>query len=277
MTEHNVFKKIAVINDLTGFGRCSLTVELPIISKLGVQCCPVPTSVLSNHSAYDSFYFADFTDSFTPYVREWKKLSLKFDGILTGFYGSARQIELVENFITDFSTDSTIVIVDPIMGDNGRLYSTYTDDMCRRMAGLAGYADIITPNLTELCILTDTPLMGKYDDRDIGNMCIKLSGKLKDNARIVVTGIKRGSFIENFVYENGRTYIIKKKTAGDTRCGTGDVFAAILAADAVNGVEFTESVRKAAAFVSKCIKASDEHGIPKNDGVCFEEILNELK
>lgn len=277
MREHNVFKKIAVINDLTGFGRCSLTVELPIISKLGVQCCPVPTSILSNHSGYDSFYFTDYTDSFNAYVEEWKKLLLKFDGILTGFYGSARQIELVENFIKDFSTKDTVVIVDPIMGDDGKLYSTYTDEMCHNMIRLTGYADIITPNLTELCILTDTPLMGEYSNKDIKMMCMKLSDRLKDDARIVVTGIKRGSFIENFVYENDRTYIIKKKTAGNTRCGTGDVFASILAADAVNGVEFTESVRRAATFVSKCIKVSDEHKIPKNDGVCFEEILNELR
>ena len=111
---HNNQKKIAAINDYTGFGRCSIAVELPVISALKVQCCPLPTSVLSNHTGFDSFYFEDFTDSMPAYIAEWKKLNLKFDGICSGFLGSHRQIKIVEDFFKTFKTDENIILVDPV-------------------------------------------------------------------------------------------------------------------------------------------------------------------
>ena len=153
-------KKIALINDVTGFGRCSIAVELPVISALKVQCCPLPTSVLSNHTGFDSFYFEDFTDSMPAYIAEWKKLNLKFDGICSGFLGSHRQIKIVEDFFKTFKTDENIILVDPVMGDYGKLYSTYTTQTCTEMKKLVKYADILTPNLTEACILTDE----EYDE-----------------------------------------------------------------------------------------------------------------
>ena len=152
---HNNQKKIAAINAYTGFGRCSIAVELPVISALKVQCCPLPTSVLSNHTGFDSFYFEDFTDSMPAYIAEWKKLNLKFDGICSGFLGSHRQIKIVEDFFKTFKTDENIILVDPVMGDYGKLYSTYTTQTCTEMKKLVKYADILTPNLTEACILTD--------------------------------------------------------------------------------------------------------------------------
>lgn len=117
---HNHQKKIAVINDLSGFGRCSIAVALPLISHLGVQCCPLPTAIFSNHTGFNSFYFDDYTHSMGPYMAEWEKLGLEFEGILTGFLGSEQQIGLVEQFIETFSTERTTVIMDPVMGDNGR-------------------------------------------------------------------------------------------------------------------------------------------------------------
>ena len=110
-------KKVAVINDMTGFGRCALAVALPVISKLKVQCCPVPTAILSNHTAYPSCYFDDYTEHMEAYIGEWKKLDLTFDGIGTGFLGSRRQIAIVKEFIQNFCREDTIVMVDPIMGD----------------------------------------------------------------------------------------------------------------------------------------------------------------
>ena len=145
-------KKVAVINDLSGFGRCALTVMLPIISKLKVQCCPIPTAILSNHTAYPEFYFDDYTERMQEYIDGWKKLDLSFHGIGTGFLGSRIQIEIVSKFIRDFRTEDTIVMVDPIMGDDGKAYATYTEAMCREMKKLVAYADIVTPNVTESCI-----------------------------------------------------------------------------------------------------------------------------
>ena len=174
MPDRNKQKKIAIINDMSGFGRCSIAVELPIISHMKVQCCPVPTSIFSNHTAYDSFFFEDFTEQMIPYIEEWKKLGLTFDGICSGFLGSARQIEIVQNFFKYFKSENTIVILDPIMGDDGIPYTTYTEELCQKMKHLVPYADIITPNLTEACILTDTPYKKKWKLNELAELTRKL-------------------------------------------------------------------------------------------------------
>lgn len=276
MPERNKQKKIAIINDMSGFGRCSIAVELPIISHMKIQCCPIPTSIFSNHTAYPSFFFEDFTEQMVPYIEEWKKLDLKFDGIASGFLGSARQIEIVQNFFEYFKSENTLIILDPIMGDDGRPYATYTEEMCQRMKHLVPYADIITPNLTEACILTHTPYKEHLKLKELR----ELTGKLEEMgpSKIVITGIPQGSYVANYCYETGREpSIIKTHKVGTSRCGTGDIFSSIVAADAVNGVEFYSSVRKASLFIKKCILKSIEFDIPLTDGVCFEELLYKLK
>ena len=276
MAVHNKQKKIAIINDLSGFGRCSITVELPIISHMKIQCCPIPTSIFSNHTGYDSFYFQDFTESMLPYIEEWKKMDLKFDGICSGFLGSARQIEIVQNFFENFKSENTLVIVDPIMGDDGVPYTTYTEEMCRQMKHLIPYADIITPNLTEACILTETTYKTRWKLKELAELAKKLEAM--GPGKIVITGIPQGSYVANYCYESGREpSIIKTHRVGTSRCGTGDIFSSIVAADAVNGVEFYQSVRKASLFIKKCILRSIELEIPLTDCVCFEEILHKLK
>lgn len=273
---HNNQKKIAVINDYTGFGRCSLAVELPIISTMKVQCCPLPTSVFSNHTGYESFYFTDYTEHMIPYIQEWEKLGLRFEGICTGFLGSAEQIETVEYFLKKFKTNDTVVIVDPVMGDYGNLYSTYTYEICTRMRKLMKYADIITPNLTEACILTDTPYDENYPYKEIERIAQKLSDM--GPSKIVITGIPRGHFISNYCFEAGKdSYMIKTAMVGTQRSGTGDIFSSIIAADAVNGVDFHESVKKASGFVKKCILKAIDLDVPLEDGVPFEELLHLLR
>lgn len=273
---HNIFPKIAVINDFTGFGRCALSVEIPIISQMGIQCCGVPTAILSNHSAFPSFSFQDYTEHMGDYLAEWKKLGLRFEGILTGFYGSEEQIDIVKAFIREFSHENTVVIVDPIMGDNGTTYATYTEKMCDKMKELAEYAHILTPNLTELCILSGKSYREDYSREEIMDMCAAAVGGRK-NCQVVVTGIVRGGRIVNLVYENNKCSVIRKKIAGENRCGTGDVFASVVAGKVVCGKTLEEAVRIAADFVSKCIVESDKIGIPKTDGVCFEKVLYQLK
>ena len=273
---HNRQKKIAVVNDYSGFGRCSLVVELPIISKLKIQCCPVPTSIFSNHTGFESFYYTDFTEHMTAYVEEWKKLGLEFEGICTGFLGSAEQIKIVEHFIHDFRTQKTQVVVDPVMGDYGRLYPTYTEEICNNMKELVKYADIITPNLTEACILIGIEYNEKYSNKELDQIAQKLSAM--GPRKIVITGIPRGHFICNYCYEAGReSYMIKTAKVGTQRSGTGDIFTSIVVADAVNGVDFHESIRKASHFVKKCIQKAIDMDIPLTDGVPFEELLDKLK
>lgn len=274
--DHNRQKKIAVINDMTGFGRCSLAVAIPIISKLKVQCCWVPTAVLSNHTGFPSYFMDDYTKHFAAYTAEWKKLGLKFSGISTGFLGSKEQVHLVMDFIRDFREADTIVEVDPVMGDYGRKYSSYTDEMCLEMRNLVKCADIITPNLTEACILTDTPYHdGHWKNKELKRLLQKLSEL--GPKKIVITGITQGEFLANLSYVRGQEVkLTRQYRVGDQRNGTGDVFSAVIAADAVNGVPFDKSVRKASRFVKKCILKSIELGIPTTDGVAFEEVLDSL-
>lgn len=273
---HNNQKKIAVINDFSGFGRCSIAVALPIISTLKIQCCPLPTSIFSNHTGFDSFFFEDYTDKMPLYINEWKKLGLQFDGITSGFLGSKKQIEIVTQFFKDFKTKENIIIVDPVMGDYGKIYATYTKEMCEEMKKLVQYADIITPNITELCILTDTPYQEKWKISELEKMTEELAEKGPE--KIVVTGIVQKEFIANFCYEKGKSpKILRCHRVGTQRSGTGDVFSSIIAADAVNQVPFDKSVKKASNFIKKCILKSIEMDIPVTDGVCFEELLQTLK
>ena len=273
---HNNQKKIAVVNDISGFGRCSVAVSLPIISAMKIQCCPVPTSIFSNHSGFKEFFFDDYTDRMQQYIDNWKKLDLQFSGIATGFLGSAEQIEIVSRFLKDFKKDNTTVIIDPVMGDYGKPYATYTKEMCLEMKKLVSYADILTPNLTEACILTDTEYSEDIDSKELENIVYMLSEKGPD--KVVITGLQRGDMVTNLVFEKGKEIDeISTKKIGKERSGTGDIFASIIAADAVNGVEFSRSVSKATEFISKCIEKSIEMDIPYTDGVCFEEFLTELK
>lgn len=269
-------KKIAVINDLSGFGRCSIAVELPIISAMKIQCCFVPTAVFSNHTGFQSFFLEDFTDKMRPYTDEWRKLELHFQGICTGFLGSAQQIAIVTDFITDFKEKDTIVIVDPVMGDYGKMYPTYTIETCLKMRELIPLADIITPNLTEACILAGIPYEEKWSRKKLLWLAETLSEMGPE--KVVITGIIQGEFIANYCYEKGaQPRIFRTIKAGTQRSGTGDIFASLIAADAVNGVPFEQSVKKAGRFIKKCILKSIEMGIPLTDGVCFEEFLHTLK
>lgn len=272
-------KKLALINDLAGYGRCAISVQLPIISALKVQCCPLPTSIFSNNTAFKEYYMEDFTQNMLPYMEAWEKNRFEFDGICTGFLGSPEQVSVIETFFKKFKTKETVVVVDPIMGDNGKLYAASTEEMCSKLKALVGFADICTPNLTEACALTGTVYKEKWSRKEIAELAEKV---LKLGCqKVVITGIVQGSFIANYCCERvnhggiAGGYVRCRK-AGTQRCGTGDVFTAIVAAEAVKGTDFREAVKKAAVFVKRCIERSVELDIPLTDGVCFEELLTEL-
>jgi pyridoxine kinase len=210
------------------------------------------------------------------YIDEWKKLSLSFSCIASGFLGSLRQIQIVTDFFRDFKEPGTLILVDPVMGDYGKAYPTYTSEMCEAMKQLVKYADILTPNLTEACILTDTPYHADHWKlKDIQAIAQKLSDAGPD--KVIITGIPQGSFLANYCYERGEEpAVYRTHKIGESRSGTGDIFSSILAADAVNGVPLNDSVKKASRFIKRCIVRSTEMEIPLTDGVCFEELLYTL-
>ncbi|MGI5946526.1 MAG: pyridoxamine kinase [Lachnospiraceae bacterium] len=269
-------KKIMMINDLSGYGRCSLTVAIPILAALKIQCCPVPTSIFSNHTGFPTWHFDDYTEHMPEYLGKWKELNLSFDGIAVGFLGSARQMEIVEQAILTFQKPHTSILIDPIMGDHGKAYATYTDEMCRKMGRLIGLADIITPNLTEACILTGIPYRSSGWKRSELEAMARILQSMGPK-QVVITGAKEGSYLTNTVaLSDGTIHFIRTRTAGEERPGTGDVFSSIVAGGMVMGEELAISVKKAARFIGECIKISDKLEIPRENGVCFEMILGKL-
>lgn len=270
-------KRIALINDITGFGRCSVTVELPLLSAMKIQVCPLPTAILSVHTGFPDHYLDDYTDRMRPYMNSWEKNQLSFDGICTGFLGSARQIEIVADFIRRFKQPSTRVMVDPVMGDYGRLYSSYTQEMCDEMRQLLPHADLVTPNLTEACQLLDIPYPsgGKMSDRELEYMASSLSAC--GPSQVIITGLSEGDHIRNFIYEAGRGTVLQVEKVGGDRSGSGDAFMAIVAGSLLNGEGLEQAAHKAAGFISKCLAYAVELDLPWNYGLPFEEYLRELK
>lgn len=271
-------KRIALINDITGFGRCSMTVELPLISALKVQACPLPTALLSVHTGFPSHYIDDYTDRMRPYMENWKENGIAFDGIATGFLGSVEQIDIVIDFIRQFRGQDTVVMMDPVMGDHGRLYSSYTKEMCVRMRDMLVYADLVTPNLTEACELLDMayPEEGQASDGELKEMAERLSER--GPSQVVITGLHRGNSVQNFIYERGcPVQVLEAAKIGGDRSGTGDAFAAIVAASLLNGESLRDAVKKAADFISKALSYAEELELPWNYGLPFEEYLTELK
>ena len=270
-------KKIAVINDISGYGRCSLTVAIPILSAMGIQACPVPTAILSNHTEFPVYFFDDYTEKMRDYIQKWKELGLEFDGIASGFLGSAEQIEIVLEFVAAFRNEATHIFIDPVMGDHGRLYATYTEEMCEEMKQLVSYADIVTPNVTEACFLTGTPYKATgWTRKELLNMAMML--QMMGAKSVVITGVREGSFYTNVVLEQGsqEASFVKVKSAGNQRPGTGDVFSSVLSGAVLGGKSLKEATEMAARFVRDCITKSDELEIPHSNGVCFEEILGKL-
>ena len=271
-------KRLALINDVTGFGRCSVTVELPIISALKIQVCPLPTALLSVHTGFANYFMDDFTDRMTAYVDSWQKNNLTFDAVATGFLGSAAQIEIVRRVIKNFPA---VVIIDPVMGDHGKIYKSYTREMCRRMRELLEFADLVTPNLTEACELLGVPYPagGVVSDSDLATMAANIAAKTR-GGRVVITGVTPdagdGSDIANFIFDGGQVSIVTSRRLGGDRSGSGDVFFAVAAASWLNGETLTDATRKAADFVGKCIAHAEKLNLPWNWGLPFEEFLTEL-
>ena len=281
--------RLAMINDIAGFGRCSTTVSLPVISVMKVQVCPVPTSVLSNHLGFPLCHFDDYTSHMRDYIKVWNELGLTFDGLYCGFLGNEEQIDIVREFVEMFRPP--LFLLDPVMGDHGRAYSSIKETHVQKMKELLPLADIITPNITEACLLTGTPWKdGEWTMPELSGLCEKLadicqqesvsSGETSagtvSGASIVITGIRQGDSLVNFLWDDGVYTTVASPIAGASRPGTGDIFASILAADAVRGETLLTSVQKAANFVGLCIAGSEKAGTPVQEGVVFEKYLAAL-
>lgn len=273
---------VAAINDLSGFGRCSLTVSLPVISAMGLQVCPLPTAILSNHTGYESCFFDDYTKKMEPFIQEWEKRGLQFAAIYTGFLGSAAQAEVILAFIERFCREDTMLLVDPVMADHGKLYSTCDEKLCNQMARLAEKATVITPNLTEACILCGEDydaLISNQDDAWRLERVRTLTDELmqKGAGKVVITGIPlSGSRIGNFCSDKNQKHLIDVCALPENYAGTGDLFASVLCGALTGGVPLEKAVRLAADFVRDVSAYCWERRLPPMDGMAFEPFLGSL-
>lgn len=286
-------KKIAVLNDLSGMGKCSLTAAIPVISVMGVQACPLPTAVLSNQTGYASYYCDDYTDRMGRIMEEWKKREFRPDGIYTGYLAGEQQAEEILKFLDAFAKEETMILVDPVLGDRGEVYGIYTEALCRKMRILAKRAQVITPNLTEALLLLygkdgmEREWMGLKEHAGQGDLFgIKEIGrKLLEEFSVkaaVITGVDQEKpdgklLIGNLVCEKGSSSWIFSEKTGGSYSGTGDLFASVLSAGLVKGMSMEACVKKAVRFLSKAIADTVKEGTDRNDGVCFETYLYELK
>ena len=274
--------RIAAIHDLSGFGRCALTVILPVISSMGIQAVPIPTALLSTHTGgFTEMYFEDLTAQMEKISAHFDTLDIKFDAIYTGFLGSEHQIEVVSDFIDRFGGEDCLVFVDPVMGDDGELYSTYTKELADGMKKLCQKADIITPNLTEACFLADMPYREQKDiSREEAMEFAKLlSDKISEFslADTVITGLHcNGDLVATYVKDKDSCRLHTEKHVGCNYPGTGDLFASVLLGKIINGASVYDAAVFASSFTRDTVEYSMGFDTPAREGVSFEPLLCRL-
>lgn len=278
-------KKIALINDLSGFGKCSLTAAIPVISVMGIQACPLPTAVLSAQTGFDSYFCDDYTDRMDQFTNEWKKMQVSFDGICSGFLAGPKQIKKVAYFLEQFKTKDNLYFLDPVMGDHGKTAKIFSEDLLSGMKSLALSADVITPNLTELCLLTGTDfddLVSHKNEEDyakrIRAVCEQIMKKTDHAQSIVVTGILREKngmeYMGNLVVSETEFAHIEKPYVKQSFSGTGDLFSAVVSGSIVSGMTLTNSVQKAVDFLHTAIEDAAAEKVDSRHGIQFEKYLH---
>lgn len=280
----SLVKKVAAIHDLSGYGRASLTTIIPILSNMKVQVCPVPTAILSTHTGgFDGYSFIDLTDYMQEHIAHWKRLDLEFDCIYSGFLGSPKQIEIVADFIDYFGKKSKFIVVDPVMGDNGKLYSTMDNEMVVGMRNLIKKADIITPNFTEVMYL-----LGKEYDKNIDIEKVKEYLKELSNMGpkiVIATSVpeieenkmdKKTSVVA-YDRENDVFWRVSCRYIPASYPGTGDAYTSVVIGSLLQGDSLPMAIERGVQFITQCIMASYGFKYPKKEGVLLEKMLDVLK
>ncbi|MCP5454713.1 MAG: pyridoxamine kinase [Thermotogae bacterium] len=273
-------KKVAAIHDLSGFGRSSLSAIIPILSTMGIQVCSLPTAVLSTHTGgFKNYSFVDLTDSMKNYIDHWKSLKIDFDSIYSGFLGSPEQIDIISDFIDFFKTDSNFVVIDPVMADEGALYSTMDYKMVEKMRTFIKKADIITPNFTETCYLLDEKYHDFPDVSKIKSMAKSLSDMGPEI--VIITSVpedrenKKTSVIAYNSNDN-RYWKVSSNYIPAFYPGTGDIFTSIIVGSLLQGDSLPIALDRSVNFITTGIRASYGYDYPKREGILLEKVLGSL-
>lgn len=280
----NIVKKVAAIHDLSGYGRSSLTSIIPILSSMKLQVCPVPTAVLSTHTGgFEGFSFLDLTDYMEQHIAHWKKLGLEFDCIYSGFLGSPRQIKIVADFVDFFSHKNNLTVIDPVLGDNGRLYGTMGKEMVEEMKKLIGKADIITPNFTEVTFLLDKEYKKEISEAEIKEWLIELAAI---GPKIVIAtsvpdedshSTDRKTNVVAYDRENNVFWKVSCKYIPASYPGTGDAYTSVVIGSLLQGDSLPIAIERGVQFITQCILASYGFKYPNREGVLLERMLDVLK
>lgn len=256
------------MQDLSCVGQCSLTVALPILSAYGIETCVLPTAVLSNHTMFKSWSYLDLTEEIENIFKHWENNGFKFDAFLLGYLGKPELMQVAKRCFERFSAEGAKVIIDPVFGDNGKLYPCFDMNYVNEMAKLLKYADIIVPNVTEACFLTGTEYREEHD----GKYLRSLADKLKDMGAktVVITGVEKNGGIGEYILDDGKEEYVLLNKEPQKRHGTGDIFAAVFTANYLGGASLKDSCYEASSFVIGCIKATDDKHFY---GAKFEEAL----
>ena len=267
-------KRILTVQDISCVGRCSLTVALPIISAAGVEAGVLPTAVLSTHTAFPKFTFCDLTDEIEGISKTFSELELDFDAIYTGYLGSFRQLGLVSELIDRHKTEKCMVVIDPCMADNGKLYKGFTPEFAKAMAGLCGKADLIVPNLTEACFMLDIPYTEDYDEEYIRKILKQLTAL--GAKRAALTGIsfdpsKLGAYSYDSTTDSYFSYFNDRLPVAYH--GTGDIFASATLGALMRGHTTESALSVAVDFTLECIRLTMADEDRRTYGVNFEQAL----
>jgi len=266
-------KRIFTINDISCFGKCSLTAAIPILSAAGIETCVLPTAVLSAHTGFSGYTFLDLTETLLPAAKHWKEMELAFDGIYTGYLGSEKQVSYVEQIVDMFP--AKWVLVDPVMGDNGRLYDGFSPSFVSKMRKLLKKADVIVPNMTEAAFLADVPYEdGIHTTSYIARIAERLQALCP--GKIILTGVHVDEDTIGTAVVEDAVNVIQTKKEEAAYSGTGDVFASAFFAACINGVKIYQAATLASLFVERCIKETKRTSGERHYGLNFEPCIKDL-
>ena len=272
-------KRIATVQDISCFGKCSLSAAISVISAFGIEAVALPTAVLSTHTGagFCGYTFRDLTEDMRGITEHWSSLGIEFDAMYSGYLGSIEQIEIVEKFFLQFKTDKNFIFIDPVMGDGGELYAGFDNNFVKKMYSLCSHADIICPNVTEAALLSGIP----YEESHDTDYVRTLAHSLRDTGAkvIVITGLSRGKKFGAFCLDTmtGREYIACREHIPGTYYGTGDLFSSVMCSSLASGFDIEASLKKATDFVYRSILNTQDEADKYYYGVKFEPLLSTIK
>ena len=272
-------KRIVAVHDLSGYSRISLTVAIPILNTMGFNVCPLPTAILSSGTQFSKFTFLDLTEEMKKIIAAWKELNLEFDAFYTGYLGSPEQIDIVKDFIADFRKKDNLVVIDPVLGDNGKLYTGFDNKIVEKMRELIRIADVITPNLTELSLLLDTPYIEECNDNELKKNMLELSEQGPQIVIITNVPVLDDTHRTSVYAYNRSTGRFWKATCPYLPAhypGMGDTFASVITGALMQGDSLPLALDRATQFCYQGIRATFGHDYEKREGILLEKVLNNL-